>query len=370
MKILCLIDSLTFGGAQTQIVNIACDLQKYGNSVTIVSYYKGADYEDRLKKCGIHVICINKSSRFSILPVLKIKKIINTYNFDIALSFLYTPSLYLEFACLGQKMVKLVVSERSVVPDGKKTFLLCFFAWMHRFADAVTTNNKTHYDWLEKSFPWLRGKLFLIRNSVSLEFFTPMPSLESPKKSFRLSLLSVARVQPEKNAMNLIKAIYICIKRLNLPVTVEWAGEIVDKNYYAECCNLIKDLDIEISWVWLGVRSDINHLMLQHDALVAPSLFEGYPNAICEALASGLPVLGSNVCDIPQLVKHGVSGFLFNPISPESIASAIAEFFNQNSDQRKLMSENCRNFATANLSHERCSLEYLDLFKKVIATKV
>jgi glycosyltransferase involved in cell wall biosynthesis len=63
--------------------------------------------------------------------------------------------------------------------------------------------------------------------------------------------------------------------------------------------------------------------MQRHDALIHPSLYEGLPNAVCEALAAGLPVLISNVCDHPLLVVEGERGFLFDPSDPLSIAMSI-----------------------------------------------
>ncbi|GAB1355338.1 glycosyltransferase [Erysipelotrichia bacterium] len=369
MKILCLIDSLTFGGAQTQMANIACDLKDYGHQVTLVTYYKGGDYDSRFNKRDLRVICLEKRSRFSILPILKLRSLIKAYDFDIALAFLYTPSLYLELACIGLKKPKLVVSERSVISNGRKTLLLSFFAAMHCFADAVTTNNNTHYRWLLTNFPWLKAKLHLIRNSVSLEYFSPLVNEEKHKPLDELCFLSVARVQPEKNAITLVKALETCIKKFNMRATIMWAGEVVDKDYYSKCCNLLKDLGIEKYWHWLGVRDDVSHLMKHSDALIAPSLFEGHPNAICEALASGLPILASNVCDIPQLVRPGLTGFLFAPESSADIASKIVEFANLTNDQRRSLANNCRDYALENLSSEKCSLAYQNLFRKLISSQ-
>src|SRR5690606_21739605 len=78
-------------------------------------------------------------------------------------------------------------------------------------------------------------------------------------------------------------------------------------------------------WRWLGRREDVPELMRAHDALVHPAFFEGLPNAVCEALASGLPVLASRVCDHPRLVGED-RGLLFDPGSPEDIAAALERF--------------------------------------------
>ena len=73
------------------------------------------------------------------------------------------------------------------------------------------------------------------------------------------------------------------------------------------------------NWRWLGEESDIPGLLREHHALIHPSLYEGLPNVVCEALAAGMPVLVSNVCDHPLLVADGERGFLFDPADPGSI---------------------------------------------------
>ncbi|MBA4317074.1 MAG: hypothetical protein C0412_01605 [Flavobacterium sp.] len=360
MKILCLIDTLTFGGAQTQLVSLACDFKKSGHSVSIAIYHDGMHYKKQLLDAGVDVVCFRKKARFSILPILRLRRFLKKNSFDIALAFLYTPAFYLELACIGLPKTKIVVSERSVIPDGKKTWALRLYALLHLLADAVTTNNNTHYNWLKMSFPWLSKKLLLIKNGVNLSNFCP--SLKKENKNLELSLLAVARIQPEKNAKNLAKAVAICRLKMNIRVNIKWAGQIVDPVCYSECCTIIEKAGIKDAWTWLGVRNDVNQLMRENDALVMPSFYEGHPNAICEAMASGLPVLASDVCDNSQFVRSGLTGFLFRPESPDDIARAIAEFYVLDNDKRQFMAKNCRDYAIENLSNERCSKEYQNLF--------
>lgn len=58
-----------------------------------------------------------------------------------------------------------------------------------------------------------------------------------------------------------------------------------------------------------------------------PSLYEGFPNALCEAMSCGLPIVASNICDNPDIVEDGVNGFLFDPLSIVDIADKIELLF-------------------------------------------
>ena len=75
----------------------------------------------------------------------------------------------------------------------------------------------------------------------------------------------------------------------------------------------------------LGRRSDIPDLLAAADMFVLPSRFEGMPLVVLEAMAAGLPVIGTRVCGTAEVVDDGVSGRLVAPEQPDELAAAIVE---------------------------------------------
>jgi glycosyltransferase involved in cell wall biosynthesis len=75
---------------------------------------------------------------------------------------------------------------------------------------------------------------------------------------------------------------------------------------------------------FLGYRTDVDAILSECDALVLPSTFEATPYVIIEAMASGLPVVASNVYGIPEIVRDGETGILIDPGAPEDIVRAIS----------------------------------------------
>jgi glycosyltransferase involved in cell wall biosynthesis len=73
------------------------------------------------------------------------------------------------------------------------------------------------------------------------------------------------------------------------------------------------------------------------DFVFLPSLFEGCPNVICEAMACGLPVLCSRVSDNPEIVKEGVNGFLFDPKEPQAFGAAVKKLLQLSPEERHVM---------------------------------
>ncbi|GMA15460.1 glycosyltransferase family 1 protein (plasmid) [Deinococcus metallilatus] len=75
----------------------------------------------------------------------------------------------------------------------------------------------------------------------------------------------------------------------------------------------------------VGQRDDIPDLMAAADVFVLPSLFEGLPLAVLEAMAAGLPVIGTDVCGTGEAVQDGFSGWLVPPADPAALARALLE---------------------------------------------
>lgn len=73
----------------------------------------------------------------------------------------------------------------------------------------------------------------------------------------------------------------------------------------------------------LGVQSPVAPLFASADVFLLPSRVEGFPNAVMEALAAGLPVVASNVGGIPDLVRHGEDGFLHDASDLEGMARSV-----------------------------------------------
>jgi glycosyltransferase involved in cell wall biosynthesis len=365
MKLLFVIDNLGSGGAQRQMVNLGRGLQKRGHSVEFFVYYPADHYRHLLDQVGIPVHLHPKESRFSLAPLCALRRLVSRGKFDLVLSFLDTPNFYAEIAMLGCKDTRLVVSERFMYTSEKLPLSTWILQSLHRLADSITVNSHHQRTKMEQLFPWMTPKLRTIYNGVDLERFTPDQKLEnSIIKSH--SLVAISTIVEKKNMLGLAKSLTICRDKYNLKPIIRWAGKQdhskVGQKAFEETADFLHANELEDQWEWLGERFNIPELLRQHDALIHPSFYEGLPNVVCEALACGRPVLVSNVCDHSILVEDGVSGFLFDPHSPESIAEAIAKFYGTSHEQRQSMGESARIYAEKNLSIDSFVNNYEKLF--------
>ncbi len=86
-----------------------------------------------------------------------------------------------------------------------------------------------------------------------------------------------------------------------------------------------QQLGLENQARFLGIRHDVQDLLMASDLFVLPSLWEGLGLVFLEAMAVRLPIVASNVSAIPEVIEDGVSGWLVPPGDPEALAAAIQE---------------------------------------------
>jgi glycosyltransferase involved in cell wall biosynthesis len=86
----------------------------------------------------------------------------------------------------------------------------------------------------------------------------------------------------------------------------------------------------------LGVRSDIPEILAASDVFLLSSTREALPLAVLEAMAAGLPVVATNVGDLPMIVKEGVTGLLVNPDDERAFANALFELLSDANRAKEL----------------------------------
>lgn len=140
--------------------------------------------------------------------------------------------------------------------------------------------------------------------------FDRLPLREPPRDEVR-TIICVGRLSPEKGQSGLLQAFSkLASKRPGLRLRL--VGDGPDR---ANLESLSNELGIESSVTFVGRLSEEDTLgeIARSDLLVLPSLMEGLPIVLMEAMALGVPVIASGVAGIPELVEDGTTGLLFEP---------------------------------------------------------
>jgi len=354
LKILLLIDCLGSGGAQRQMVGLAKLLQDRGYQINVIYYHPIYFYRSFLEEHHIPNEYVAGSEN-KIKRIFLITRAIRKFRPKVVISYLDSPNI---IACLIKALgikFRLIVSERNTsqgLSCSEKTKFLLF-----RYADSIVTNSYTQERFINNNFPNLGYKTKVITNFVDTDFFFPL----NKEKREIIRILVVGRVSRQKNTLAFLQVIHI-LKREGFAFSVDWYGR-VDDNTFTQCKAYIDSHQLDDVFTFHEPKNDIVNEYQQSDIFCLPSLYEGFPNVICEAMGCGLPILCSHVCDNPLLVEDGENGFLFDPNNIEDMADKMRIMLTLSHNQLKEMGTNSRLLAIERFSAQTFIKKYVDLIE-------
>jgi len=219
-------------------------------------------------------------------------------------------------------------------------------------AKFVVTISEFNKQYILKFFPETpMEKIKVIHCGVNLEKYKSLNLSKVQRISFPLqnkrgsifknqfSILCVASLQPYKGLDYLIKACALLKKLIQFRCQI--VGEGKERKKIEK---LIKKLNLNEEVKLLGSQTEemVADLLRETDLFVCPSIvardgqMEGIPVAVMEAMASGLPVVATNISGIPELVEDGVTGLLVPPGDEHTLADAIIRLYNDETLRGKM----------------------------------
>ena len=110
---------------------------------------------------------------------------------------------------------------------------------------------------------------------------------------------------------------------------------------------------------FLGEKNNISDYLINSDALILSSLYEGMPITVLEAMSLKVPVLSTPVCGVVDVIENGKNGYISNDFTEESFVGMLQEFGKNFSE----IKERCKKNELNRFSISRCAESYLDLFR-------
>lgn len=356
-KIICLIESIGSGGAERQITGLAVLLKKEGYDVEVCYYVNKDFYRSYLQKNGVNSCYLaeaaNPQKRFFVL-----RKHIKQFCPDTVISFSASSSMIVCLMRLLGAKFNLIVSERNTTQIFNNREKLKFF--FYRWADHIVPNSKSQGEFINKYFPGLSGKVKVITNFVETETFSP--AKDTNPKNDRTRMICVGRLMPQKNILLFLDAIGKVINK-GYSLQVDWFGQDLQDDYSKACHNSLRKNKLENVFFFHKPSQNIQDKYRCADVFCLPSLYEGYPNVLCEAMSCGLPVLCSRVCDNPNIVNEEKNGFLFDPLSVNDMAATIEYFCDLPTERLTEMGRISRKIAVGLFSKDKFASNYCEIIK-------
>lgn len=200
----------------------------------------------------------------------------------------------------------------------------------------------------------------IISNGVDTELFYPAKNKDSNSE---IQLLFISRLMPQKGIDTLIKACNVLHQRgiTNYKLTIVGEGHLKGLMF-----SLIEQYGIREKINYLGWKDldELPDVYRKADVFILPSVMEGMPSVVLQAMASGLPIIASRVKGFEEVLEENVNGLFAEYNNPGQFANAIEKLIESES-LRKSMSqksiEKSRQF-----SWESIAKQYLELYKQTV----
>jgi glycosyltransferase involved in cell wall biosynthesis len=349
VKILFLIRSLTTGGAERQLIELAKGIAKLNHIVYICVFYPGGSLETELLNSNINYVSLHKNSRWDVISFLyEIVKVYKTIKPDIVYSFQGPScivSTLVRFLTYGYKNVWGVRSADVDLNEIEWLARLLFRVecLLSRLADLIITNSLSGKKFvISNKFPDERTKV--IHNGIDTERFKPNSDIRQiTREEWNISddeilIGNVARLDPMKDHPTFFRAAgKVLLENVSVRFVCVGSGR---QPYSSEMRNIAVQEGISDKLVWAGDRSDMPSVYNALDILVLSSYTEGFPNVVAEAMACGTPCVVTDVGDSGLIVAD--SGLIVSPRKPDLLAEKILEMVRLNPEEMITLKKRAR----------------------------
>lgn len=190
----------------------------------------------------------------------------------------------------------------------------------YSFSDAAAVSSLNDLEFIKSRYS-PKGRPLVIPNYIDTDLFRPLNGQKEHQ-----SICFVGRLDNQKNLLSLLEAM------IGLPYTLNIIGTGEEK---AVLSRYAGKNNISVRFLEDIENSRLPDVLNRQEVFILPSLYEGAPKALLEAMACGLPCIGTDVDGIRGIIKHNENGCLCSP-GPGSIQSAIKEVFANEALRRKI----------------------------------
>ncbi|HDK16867.1 MAG TPA: glycosyltransferase, partial [Nitrospirae bacterium] len=345
IKVMHIIGRLPVGGAENLLLTIVRNTDRNRFNLIVCCLDKEGQIAEKIRQGGIKLVCLGTTRvRHSYRKIRRLVELLRHEQIDIVHTHLYKADFWGRLVSLLYGVPVICKTEHGDVNSFKnKPFYfkaaeyLCFNKILDRLSDGIIFISEAQ----KKEFEGKRIKMknsFLIHNGLDTKRFSSSNKRRSQDRSEKLSKNNivigvVARLSDRQKGQScLLLAMRKIIERYpEAGLLVIGSGE--DEGRLRD---LSAQLGLDGSVSFLGVRDDIPELLAGMDILVQPSVSEPLGVSILEAMYSGLPVVATNVGGIPEIVRHGETGFLVPPKEPDALADSIIKLIDDPAMAREM----------------------------------
>lgn len=320
MKVIQIMPEFGLAGAEIMCENLSYELMRQGDDVMIISLYEyHSAITERLEKKGIKVFYLDKKPGLDFSMIGKMIKIFKSEKPDVIHTHRYVMQYAIPAAIIAgvKHRVHTVhnVAQKENTNVARKVNYL-FYKFAHVIPVALseevqkTIVEEYHID--SRNIPVIFNGIDLSKCIVKTNY----------EVNDNFNILHIGRFSEQKNHIGLIEAFSIFVKEH--PNTI--LSLIGDGEKKEEIQQLVKEKGISDHVKFLGIQNNVYSYLNNADVFILPSIYEGVPMTLIEAMGTGLPIIATAVGGVPDMLRNDEEGLIVN-CNVKEIADAMDSLY-------------------------------------------
>ena len=365
VNLLHLIDDIDIGGTERGLLNLVSSLDWNKYNSLVCSFEKGP-LASAFETQGIEPIIMEKRYSCDLILLFKLLRLIQEKRIHLIHCRLLFATIY-GGICASLLRIPFVVSIH-----GKSIFELkrgiTSLRMAERYARKIIAVSKSLKDELTEIFGLKPEKITVIHNGVDFNKYSNCVSAVSKTKlgikSSDYVIGSVGTLRSVKGYEYLLLSVPKVLQIFpNTKFVIAGDGPLKEELQKLAC-----ELNIQHDVIFLGYRKDIPDVLSAFDIFVLPSLTEGSPNALLEAMASSKPVIATKVGGIPEIILDGTTGVLVPSKNSAKLSVAILDLL-EDENKRIAMGNAGFERVKEHFSPEATARKYEQVYEEALYAK-
>jgi glycosyltransferase involved in cell wall biosynthesis len=354
-----------YGGAQTQVIDLAIRLKARGWKVGVISIMTPEapplikmleDADIPWKTLGV------ERGKVDLGIFLKMRKILKEWQPSVVHSHMVHANIFTRLARIVSHMPVLICTAHNINEGGKVRMMA------YRFTDFLCEHSTNVSIAAVERYVDIKAapkhKISFIPNGIDFSRFRFSTSARNKlRDTLKLGQtfvwLAVGRLEEQKDYPNMLQAFKTMPENHRLFIVGE--GPLL-----VSLQNLCKTFGLDKRVSFLGRRTDVPDLMSAADAYLMSSAYEGLPMVLLEAAATTLPMVATDVGGNREIVFEGQNGYLVPPHDAQALAKAMQTLSTLGSDQRQQMGKRGREHVVATYDLDKVVNQWEALYLKWI----
>jgi glycosyltransferase involved in cell wall biosynthesis len=345
VKVLIVIDSLNFGGAENVLVTLASEAPRLGLSLDVLSLAPPTGgrsaWLPRLQAAGLEprFLGVERLSRPDAVPKLALA--IRRSGCEVVHAHLEDASTLVPIAARLARRPALCTLHHVPVPlRGREALRERLAVMAGSRSSGLVMVSQASYDGFAARYPGSHdpARWSVVHNGVDLERFRPPGPDDAAALPADLGIPSGVPVAALVGHMRIGKGQDVAVRAWPEVLAAEPDARLLlvgNGPLEDDLRRLARELGVEARVVFAGARDDVQEILPRVSLVVLPTRMEALPTALIEAAASGIPSVATDVGGVPEVVVDGETGWLVEGPTPQGFAAALRTALGDPAERRR-----------------------------------